>query len=187
ATVDEASGLDFKFVNDTNTALLIQSWTGDTSVTFALYGTKPDWKVKVDEPVVTNPRKADPTPKYEAQPEMPWGWRLHVSAARDGFDLTIVRTVTQGDDSRTLKLSSTYQPSQDVTLVGTKDMPDGASLAPEPTPVPKPEATPAGPTAVATGAPTGAPAQATAAAAQPQPTAAAAAAPPEGEASGNPV
>jgi hypothetical protein len=52
-----------------------------------------------------------------------------VETAREGFDVTIVRTVTDGDDTRTLRLKSTYQPSRNVTLVGTGGGPAGGASA----------------------------------------------------------
>src|SRR3954454_17226330 len=47
ATVDEDAGLDFRFINTTDNYLLIQSWLEDSKVVFGLYGTKPDWTIKV--------------------------------------------------------------------------------------------------------------------------------------------
>jgi vancomycin resistance protein YoaR len=148
ATVDQDAGLDFKFVNNTSNHVLIQSWSDESSVTFALYGTTPSWKVEVDTPVIANERKADPKVYYEEQPNQPYGWRLQVSSARDGFDTTIVRRVTQDGDVRTLRLGSSYQPSRNVILIGTQDKPDGVSLdallnpPPDPEPEPVAEATP---------------------------------------------
>jgi hypothetical protein len=46
------------------------------------------------------------------------GRRVTVETAREGFEVTIVRTVTNADDVRTLRLKSVYQPSRNVTLVG---------------------------------------------------------------------
>jgi len=55
------------------------------------------------------------------QPEasMPSGRSLQVEGAQDGFDVTITRTVTLGDDVRTLPLKSHYVPSHNVVLYGT--------------------------------------------------------------------
>jgi hypothetical protein len=41
-----------------------------------------------------------------------------VETAREGFVVSIVRTVTNADDVRTLRLKSVYRPSRNVTLVG---------------------------------------------------------------------
>jgi len=124
ATVDEEVGLDLQFVNNTNTYLLIQSRTDDSSVTFELYGTKPGWDVKVDGPTMTDPKRADPTPVIEREPMLPEGQRYQVEAARDGFTATFVRTVTAPNVApRTLRLESKYDPSRNVTLVGTGGRP----------------------------------------------------------------
>jgi vancomycin resistance protein YoaR len=124
ATVDEEVGLDLQFVNNTSSYLLIQSRTDDSSVTFELYGTRPKWDVKVDGPTLTDKKVADPTPVVEQEPTLPVGQRYQVEAARDGFTATFVRTVTAPDAAtRTLKLESKYDPSRNVTLVGTGGQP----------------------------------------------------------------
>jgi vancomycin resistance protein YoaR len=128
ATVDEEVGLDLQFVNNTSTFLLIQSRTDDTSVTFELYGTKPGWDVKVDGPKMTDQRPADPTPVTEREPTLPEGQRFQVEAARDGFTATFVRTVTVADGApRVLRLESKYDPSRNVTLIGTGGRPTQAT------------------------------------------------------------
>jgi vancomycin resistance protein YoaR len=124
ATVDEEVGLDLQFVNNTSSYLLIQSRTDDSSVTFELYGTKPRWDVKVDGPTLTDQKRADPTPVIEQEPTLPEGQRIAVESARDGFTATFVRTVNAPDSApRTLRLESRYDPSRNVTLVGTGGRP----------------------------------------------------------------
>ncbi|MBI4491913.1 MAG: VanW family protein [Chloroflexi bacterium] len=136
-TVDEEAGLDFRFTNPTSSHLLIQAWTDESDkLHFALYGTKPDWKVEVEGPTKSHPRPADPKPIVEDDPTLPYGQRVVVEAARDGFDVRLVRKVTSQGETRTLNLVSRYQPSHNVTLVGT---------AGRPTPTPSPVATPAVP------------------------------------------
>ena len=94
ATVDEEVGLDLKFVNNSSSFLLIQSRTDNSSVTFELYGTKPQWQVKVDGPKITDQKPADQTPVVEREPSLPDGQRYQVESAREGFTATFVRTVT---------------------------------------------------------------------------------------------
>jgi vancomycin resistance protein YoaR len=132
ATVDEEVGLDLQFVNNSNAFLLIQSRTDDSSVTFEIYGSKPRWDVKVDGPKVTDQRPADPTPVVEREPMLPEGQRYQVEAAREGFTATFVRTVTAPDAApRVLKLESKYDPSRNVTLIGTGGRP-AQSASPTP-------------------------------------------------------
>jgi vancomycin resistance protein YoaR len=130
ATVDEEYNLDFKFYNNTDTFLLIQAKTDQANVTFELYGTKPPWQVKVDGPVITDRKPADPAPVTEREPSLPAGQQLQVEAAREGFTATFTRTVTEDGNARTLKLESRYVPSRNVTLVGTGGAPAASSTAP---------------------------------------------------------
>jgi vancomycin resistance protein YoaR len=130
ATVDEEVNLDLRFVNNTDTYLLIQSRTDDTSVTFELYGTKPKWDVKVDGPAITDKKQPDTTPVVEQTPGLPEGQRYAVEAAREGFTASFVRTVTVPNTApRTLRLESIYVPSRNVTLVGTGGRPPAAGTS----------------------------------------------------------
>jgi vancomycin resistance protein YoaR len=119
ATVDEDSGLDFKFINNTDNPLLVHARVEGSSLIFGLYGTKPSWTVKVEGPSITDVVAADRTPVEQDEPTIPAGRRLAVESAQDGFVSTIVRTVTVGSDVRTLRLRSNYVPSRNVTLIGT--------------------------------------------------------------------
>jgi len=125
ATVDEDAGLDLKFVNPTKNHLLIQSWVDSSSnINFALYGTRPDWVVKVDPPAKTDVVPADSDSIFiEEEPTMPEGNRLQVERATDGFVVTHLRHVIQDGNDRTLRLTSRYRPSRNVVLVGTGGKP----------------------------------------------------------------
>jgi vancomycin resistance protein YoaR len=157
ATVDEDAGLDFKWINPTNDYVLIQSATTNDKVTFSLYGRKPNWKVQVDSPDISDRVSPDTTPDVEAEPQLPWGRVIPVETARDGFSVVITRHVLAPDGSpeRDLVLKSIYQPGHNVTLVGSANAPDAssvtaavdrvrASLAPAPAAAaPAPQAAPA--------------------------------------------
>jgi vancomycin resistance protein YoaR len=125
ATVDEEAGLDFQFKNPTKNSLLIQSWIDDSmSLNFGLYGTRPDWTVKVEPSVMTDVVKAETdTVATEEEQTMPLGARLQVERATDGFVVTNVRHVIQNGDDRVLRLVSRYRPSRNVILVGTGGKP----------------------------------------------------------------
>ena len=91
--VDGDSGLDFKWINPTRDYVLIQSSTTADKVTFSLYGTKPDWKVQVDPPQITNRVAPDTTPDVEPEPReqlvrvAPHGGGSHSRHAGEGqFD-----------------------------------------------------------------------------------------------------
>jgi vancomycin resistance protein YoaR len=129
ATVDEDANLDMLFVNTTPHAVLIQASADADSVSFRLYGTKPDWRVTVAPPQITDRVPADSTPVVEQDPTLPAGRQVVVESAREGFTVVVTRTVTEGADVRTLPLKSVYQPSRNVTLVGTGGAPAPASTA----------------------------------------------------------
>jgi len=124
-TVDGDAGLDFKWTNTTKDYVLIQAAADDQNIYFGLYGKKPNWKVQVDDAVITNRTPPDPKPIAQEEPTLPWGRTLLVETARDGFDAEVVRRVIPADGSkpRELDLRSTYQPAHTVTLVGTAGKP----------------------------------------------------------------
>lgn len=128
ATVDEEADLDFRFVNNTENYLLIQSWVEGGRVVFGLYGTKPDWNVKVQPGERTDVQKASQDQVVEEEPTLPAGQRLAVEGAMDGFKITNLRTVTRpGEEPRILRLSSNYRSSRNVVLVGTGGRPPSPS------------------------------------------------------------
>ncbi|MFN8637191.1 MAG: VanW family protein [Chloroflexota bacterium] len=128
ATVDEEAGLDFRFVNNTDNYLLIQSWVEGGRVVFGLYGTKPDWTVKVQPGERADVQKASQDRIIEDEPSLPAGQQLYVEGAMDGFKMTNTRTVTRpGEEPRVLRLTSLYRPSRNVMLVGTGGKPAGPS------------------------------------------------------------
>jgi vancomycin resistance protein YoaR len=131
ATVDSDAGLDLKWINPTDHPVLIQASTDAEHVTFRLYGQKPLWNVRVDEPLISNRVTADPTPEVQPEPSLPWGRVLAVESARDGFDVVLDRHVEpkDGHQPRELVLKSVYAPSHTVTLVGTGGAPDPATVS----------------------------------------------------------
>lgn len=154
STVDEEAGLDFRFTNTTPSHVLVQAGVEGSAVWFSLYGTKPTWRVEVEKPVVTSVVPPDPQLVTEEDPTMPYGQRVQIEAAREGFDVAIVRRVHEeghvGNAEsgpgklRTLRIKSVYRPSRNVILVGTKGKPAGAApVGATPSPAPSGSATPA--------------------------------------------
>jgi vancomycin resistance protein YoaR len=128
-TVDEPSGLDFRWTNPTDSYVLVQALADDEKITFALYGKKPKWSVKVDPAKITNRVPPDTKPQYEEEPTLAWGRTVVVEAARDGFDAEVTRrVVADGEEPRVLTLKSSYQPSRNVTVIGTAGKPASASV-----------------------------------------------------------
>lgn len=120
-TVDPDTGLDFRFKNDTDRPMLIQTSTDGSNVHFAVYGVKPTWTVKVDPPVISNLVKTDRTLIVQDDPTMPRGQQVYTESAEEGFTVMIRRTVTDvAGKTRVLDLRSVYAPSHNVVMVGTK-------------------------------------------------------------------
>ena len=118
-TVDEPSGVDFRFTNNTPHYLLIQATTAGQNLHFALVGTKPTWDVKVADPVIRDRVPADETVVEEPSASLPAGQKQTVESAADSFTVTVTRIVTQEGQSRQNSLTSHYQPARNVVLVGS--------------------------------------------------------------------
>ena len=120
ATVDGTTGLDFRWMNNSSTAVLMGAEADGQNLTIRLFGTPPNWSVEVDPPEITNVVEADTTEVLQEDPSLPKGHRLAVERANDGFDVKIVRRVKDSDGNvRELVLEATYGPSRNVVLVGT--------------------------------------------------------------------
>jgi vancomycin resistance protein YoaR len=90
--------VDFKFRNDTDNFLLIQTETDliAGTVTFSFYGTSSNRTVIVSDPVEANlVRHGDPIYEVDATPKP--GQVKQVDWAKDGVDVTVYRTVLEGD------------------------------------------------------------------------------------------
>ena len=171
-TVDPPN-LDFQFKNNSDNYLLIQSSSEGSTVSFTLYGTKPAWKVDVQQPVITNVVKPELGTLIQQEPSWPAGKQVWVDQATDGMDVSIIRTVTDGSNVRTLNVKSHYMPVRNTLAVGPGTPPPAPKATAGPTPTPA---------AGASASPTAKPAQTPSATAtpsekKPQPTAAPAAPP----------
>ncbi|MGN6810880.1 MAG: VanW family protein [Thermomicrobiales bacterium] len=120
ATVDDQSGLDFKFQNATGQWLAIEAVADGDWVRIAMYGRDPGWTVTIDPPVITNVRPADPKPVIEKTHDLPPGQQLPIEHAVDGFDAVnhIVVKGKSGAVLRVVTVRSSYVPSQNVVQVG---------------------------------------------------------------------
>lgn len=120
ATVDDQSGLDFRFRNTTGGWLAIEAVADGGAVRIAVYGRDPGWTVAVADPVIGNPRPTDPAPVREKTHDLPPGEELAVEHAVDGFDAVNRVRVTDraGVLVREATFLSTYYPSRNVVQVG---------------------------------------------------------------------
>jgi vancomycin resistance protein YoaR len=132
ATVDSTTGLDFRWMNNGPSAVLIEAVADGDNFTVRLYGTQPDWTVEVAPPEITNIVEASQEEVMQEDSSLPAGQQLRIERAQDGFDVTIVRKVHQSDgEVRELVLSAEYGPSRNVTLVGTgEDVADSQASTP---------------------------------------------------------
>jgi vancomycin resistance protein YoaR len=116
-----APDVDFKFRNDTDSFLLIQTYTDVVAgtVTFRFYGTPANRRVTMEGPLVENESRPAP-PLYQDDPSLPKGVSKQVEWAKDGADVTVKRTVTQGDAIIHQDIFvSRYRPWRALYLVGT--------------------------------------------------------------------
>jgi vancomycin resistance protein YoaR len=113
--------VDFKFRNDSQGYLLIQTYVDQAAgtLTFRFYGTPSGRQVTMEGPFEENsvPHGQD---IYQEDPTLPKGTTKQVDWPKDGVDVTVRRTVTQGDAVlHQDTFFSRYRPWSAVYLVGT--------------------------------------------------------------------
>jgi vancomycin resistance protein YoaR len=114
--------LDFKFVNDTGSFMLIQA-TMDTArqdVHVSLFGTKPARTVKLEGPQIWNVTPAR-APKHILDPKKPKGYVEQTDVPHQGMSVLIRRIVTAGSDTHVDQFRSDYSPWGAVFVEGPKD------------------------------------------------------------------
>lgn len=163
--------VDFKFRNNTDNYLLIQTRTDGQYMYVSLYGTKPDWTVTTKGPELANVVKADPSIIKQYTPAMAKGREVWVETAIDGVDITFYRTVQRVSQVVSQdKVFTRFRPERNVLLIGTGGAPappqEIMTVTPTPvataepaeeTPTPQPTSPPPTPTkaaAVPTATPT---------------------------------
>jgi len=117
-----APSVDFKFKNDSDTYLLIQPKLDlkTTTLTFNLYGTKPNRTVEMEDPIVENVVPHGPA-IYTDDPTLKKGVTKQVDFEHDGGDVTIWRKITaNGQLVKRDKFFSRYEPWVARYQVGTK-------------------------------------------------------------------
>ncbi|MGE5603647.1 MAG: VanW family protein [Nitrososphaerales archaeon] len=112
--------VDFRFKNDTGHYILVKSsWnTAKGTITFSIYGTKPDRTVEISEPVISN-RQPAPPPSYQEDASLKPGQIKQVDWAKEGLDAVVTRTIRYGDGKvKREQLVSKYRPWQAIFLYG---------------------------------------------------------------------
>jgi vancomycin resistance protein YoaR len=118
-----APDVDFKFKNDTDAYLLIETVVDEksTTLTFNFYGTKPNREVKLVGPDVTNV-KPHPPAIYNDDPTLPKGTVKQVDFGVDGEDVTLYREIyVDGQLIKRERFFSRYAPWQAVFMRGTRE------------------------------------------------------------------
>lgn len=112
--------VDLKFRNDTGHALLVEALPNPRAMTltFRLYGTKPDREVAMEGPFTTNVTPP-PAPRVEVDPTLPPGASESKELARSGASVSVRRIVrAPGQEDRVDTFYSRYSPTGALTLVG---------------------------------------------------------------------
>jgi len=90
--------VDFKFTNDTEHAILIQTHSDRVkeSLIFEFYGTGTGRIVEMEEPQISD-RVSPPDPVYELDPSLPPGTKRQLERSREGLDVTLYRIIRWPD------------------------------------------------------------------------------------------
>ncbi len=90
--------VDFRFLNDTPYYLLIETYVNEanSSITWKFYSTSTDRRVVKDGPHI-NSQTPPPSPIYRANANLAPGQVIQVDFAVSGADVTVYRTVYEGD------------------------------------------------------------------------------------------
>lgn len=97
---------DFKFVNDTDHWLLMES-TADTAsevLSIRLYGTRPDRRVAIVGPEIANVVAPPAQPVYVNDATLPAGTVRQTDTARRGMDISVYRVITVNGIQQTPEL-----------------------------------------------------------------------------------
>ncbi len=121
ATISEASGIDFTFVNNTDAPIYIQAYTTDDKQIFInIYGheTRPEGReVEYESEILS--RTVPEGEKIYTDPSLPIG-TVQVQAAHIGYKANLWKIVNEnGETTRELVNTSSYAPVQKYATVGT--------------------------------------------------------------------
>jgi vancomycin resistance protein YoaR len=122
--------VDFRFRNDTGAYLLVEPVVNSAggTITFNLYGAKPNRQVAVSAPTITDVTQPE-EPLYKADESLARDEKKQVEWAKDGMIVTVRRMITENGETRADTLVSKYQPWRAVYLVGP-----GVEIPATPTP-----------------------------------------------------
>nr|WP_051363581.1 MULTISPECIES: VanW family protein [Deinococcus] len=114
-------GLDLRLKNDTNGPLFIATKNDDANsrLEVQVWGIKPPRTVTVS-PAVIHRYTPHPPAQYVVNPQLAPGAVRQVDWAKDGYDLSITRTIRDASGTRTDQTKTSYQPWRAVYEVGPR-------------------------------------------------------------------
>lgn len=120
ATVDDGSGFDFRFRNNTDGHILIRALVRDAGLHVQLVGDTPGWRVIAGEPAISQVVEADYAIVRQPTEQLPAGQERWLELAGPGFRSVLHRTITDATGQVILSDSfdSSYAPSRNVLGVG---------------------------------------------------------------------
>ncbi|NJP04217.1 MAG: vanomycin resistance protein VanB [Chloroflexaceae bacterium] len=113
---------DLRFLNDTSHWLLMQTTMNETDqvLTVEFYGSRPDREVTIEGPFTSNELAAPDEPVYIDDSTQPVGYLYQSDMARSGWDVSIVRIVTEnGVESSRDTFVTRFKAWPDVFIRGT--------------------------------------------------------------------
>lgn len=141
ATIYDPS-LDFKFVNDYKSYLMLQTEVVGTKVRYYLWGTKDGRKITNPKPAVFNIVEP-PASVTTEDPTLPLGEKKCTEKAHKGASASFTQEIVYANgEKKDTVFASKYKPWQEVCLIGTKPV-EGAVPATSTTPLPIPDLLPA--------------------------------------------
>jgi len=131
---------DFKFVNNYDHYIFIQSHIDGTKITFDIYGTKDNRVATVSDPTVYD--YVDPPATINTETDtLPAGQTQQAQKPHQGASAKFEYKVVKGDQTLQDKIfTSVYVALPEKWLIGVGAAPAPAASTPEPTPTPTPAA-----------------------------------------------
>lgn len=140
---------DMTFVNTTDNWLLVEFVIDGEMAYCRIYGTPPDWDVDIEVPYISEPHEPE-GPKETEDSKLAKGERQQVAWAADGYDVQMVRTISQNgevmefsDQPNPWEYWSYFLPQRDEYLIGPgtpREYDDqGNPITPTPTNTDEPE------------------------------------------------
>jgi vancomycin resistance protein YoaR len=94
---DPFSGGDFKFLNPSDSWMLVESYTADERVYVIIYGPDLGYTIDITEPVLSEPIKNDEEDIEVVNPDLPPGTIQQTEYEIDGYNVSFTRTVSDRD------------------------------------------------------------------------------------------